>query len=69
VGRLLEREPDAVCGMVDIVVPRGVALDLSGFALFGAQHADAGEERPPTGAPVVHLRARTAFGSLTVRRG
>lgn len=60
---------DAVCGMVDIVVPHGVVLDLSGFALFGAQHADAGDERAPAGAPVVHLRARTAFGSLTVRRG
>jgi hypothetical protein len=47
----------------------GVRLGLSGFALFGAQHADAGDERPPAGAPVVHLRARTAFGSLTVRRG
>jgi uncharacterized protein DUF1707 len=60
---------DAVCGAVDIVLPRGVTLDLSGFAIFGAQHADAGDERPPAGAPVVHVRARTAFGSLTVRRG
>jgi len=42
---------DAVCGAVDVVVPHGVVLDLSGYA------------------PVVHLRARTAFGSLTVRRG
>ena len=60
---------DAVCGAVDVIVPDGVVLDMSGYALFGAQNADAGEERPPTGAPVVHLRARTAFGSLTVRRG
>jgi len=50
-------------------VPHGVVLDMSGYALFGAQKADAGGERPPAGAPVVHLRARTAFGSLTVRRG
>ncbi len=60
---------DAICGGVDIVVPHGVLLDMSGYAVFGAQHADAGEERPPAGAPVVHLRARTVFGSLTVRRG
>ncbi len=62
-------EVDAVCGAVDVLVPHGVVLDMSGYALFGAQRADAGEERPPPGAPVVHLRARTAFGSLTVRRG
>jgi DUF1707 SHOCT-like domain len=59
---------DALCGAVDVVVPHGVALDMSGYAIFGAQRADAGDERPPPGAPVVHLRARTAFGSLTVRR-
>ncbi len=33
-----------------------------------SRQADAGDERPPPGAPTVHLRARTAFGSLTVRR-
>ena len=58
-----------MCGAVDVVVPHGVVLDMSGYALFGAQKADAGGERPPAGAPVVHLRARTAFGGLTVRRG
>jgi hypothetical protein len=58
----------ALCGAVEVVVPRGVELDLSGVALFGAQHADAGDERPLPGAPIVHLRARTAFGALTVRR-
>jgi predicted membrane protein len=60
---------DAVCGAVEVVVPHGVSLDISGLAMFGAQHADAGEERPPRGAPTVHLKARVAFGSLTVRRG
>jgi len=68
-GEEITVEVDALCGAVDVVVPHGVVLDMSGYALFGAQNADAGEERPPTGAPVVHLRARTAFGSLTVRRG
>jgi hypothetical protein len=60
---------DAVCGAVEVVVPHGVSLDIAGLAMFGAQHADAGEERPPRGAPTVHLKARVAFGSLTVRRG
>lgn len=68
-GEEITVEVDAVCGAVDVVVPHGVVLDMTGYALFGAQNADAGEERPPAGAPVVHLRARTAFGSLTVRRG
>lgn len=47
------------------------AADTDGnriLGLFGAQCADAGEERPPPGAPVVHVCARTAFGALTVRR-
>jgi hypothetical protein len=59
----------AVCGEVTVVVPRGVALDMTGWAMFGEQHADAGDEHVPAGAPVVHVRARTAFGKLTVSRG
>jgi uncharacterized protein DUF1707/cell wall-active antibiotic response 4TMS protein YvqF len=59
----------AICGEVSVVVPHGVALDMAGYAAFGEQHADAGDERVPAGAPVVHVRARTAFGKLTVRRG
>jgi hypothetical protein len=58
----------AVCGAVEVVVPHGVELDMSGFAVFGAQRADGGEAPVAAGAPIVHLRARTAFGSLTVRR-
>ena len=58
----------AVCGAIEVVVPHGVELDMSGFALFGAQQADGGEEPVAVGAPIVHLRARAAFGSLTVRR-
>jgi hypothetical protein len=58
----------AVCGAVEVVVPHGVELDMSGYAVFGAQHADGGEAPVAAGAPIVHLRARTAFGSLTVRR-
>lgn len=59
----------AICGEVSVVVPHGVALDMSGYAMFGEQHTDAGAERIPAGAPVVHVRARTAFGKLTVTRG
>jgi DUF1707 SHOCT-like domain/Cell wall-active antibiotics response LiaF, C-terminal len=59
----------AICGEVSVVVPHGVALDMAGYAVFGEQHADAGDERVPAGAPVVHVRARTAFGRLTVKRG
>jgi DUF1707 SHOCT-like domain/Cell wall-active antibiotics response LiaF, C-terminal len=59
----------AICGEVSVVVPHGVALDMAGYAMFGEQHADAGDERVPAGAPVVHVRARTAFGKLTVKRG
>jgi hypothetical protein len=58
----------ALCGAVEVVVPDGVELDMSGFAVFGAHHADGGEAPVAAGAPIVHLRARTAFGSLTVRR-
>ncbi len=59
----------AICGEVSVVVPHGVALDMTGYAMFGEQHTHAGAERIPAGAPVVHVRARTAFGKLTVKRG
>ncbi|HEY3764559.1 MAG TPA: DUF1707 domain-containing protein [Gaiellales bacterium] len=62
-------EVDSICGAVEVIVPHGVALDVAGLAMFGAQHADAGDERPPPGAPLVHVKARSAFGSLTIRRG
>jgi hypothetical protein len=41
--------------------------DRVGSALAATTHGDL--DATLAGAPVVHLRARTAFGSLTVRRG
>src|SRR6185437_9667240 len=64
-GEEISVEVDALCGAVDVVVPHGVVLDMSGYALFGAQNADAGAERPPTGAPVVHLRARARRSAVS----
>jgi len=56
----------AAFGGVDIIVPEGVEVDLTGLALFGAKETrgNAGTLRP--GAPLVRVDALVAFGGTTV---
>ncbi len=65
---VLELRATAVFGGVEIVVPEGTTVDMTGFALFGGRSADvaavAGAE-----APVVRVRAVAVFGGITVRSG
>jgi DUF1707 SHOCT-like domain/Cell wall-active antibiotics response LiaF, C-terminal len=54
-------------GDIEVVVPDGVVVELSGFSMFGRKKIDV--RRPPTGgsAPVVRVHAVTLFGSVLVR--
>jgi DUF1707 SHOCT-like domain/Cell wall-active antibiotics response LiaF, C-terminal len=59
----------SVMGGSEIVVPEGVHVELSGFAIMGGNdlRLDDGP-RPPSGAPVVRIRAYSIMGGTDVRR-
>lgn len=55
-----------IMGGIDIVVPEGVEVDLSGFVLMGGKDARI-KGRPRPGAPVVRVRAWGTMGGVNVR--
>jgi hypothetical protein len=57
-----------IFGGLDVYVPEGVDVDLSGFAIFGGndEHGPEGDVRPD--APLVRVRAFTLFGGADVWR-
>jgi hypothetical protein len=61
----------SILGGSDIVVPEGVHVELSSFALFGGDDLRLEGPEPPPGAPVVHVRTVSIFGGTDVktRRG
>jgi hypothetical protein len=61
----------SVFGGSDIVVPEGVHVELSSFALFGGDDLRLEGPEPPPGAPVVRVRTVSIFGGTDVktRRG
>lgn len=60
-------EATALFGSVTVFVPDGVDVRLSGTAVFGEKESKLpGPARP--GAPVLEVRSRVLFGSVTVRR-
>ncbi|MFY1668402.1 DUF1707 SHOCT-like domain-containing protein [Plantactinospora sp. WMMB334] len=56
----------AIFGSVTIFVPEGVEVRLTGTAIFGSKESKLRGTAPP-GAPVLEVRSRVVFGSVTVR--
>ncbi len=54
-------------GDIDVVVPDGVIVELTGFSVFGRKKVDVRRPASIGSAPVVRVRARTVFGSVLVR--
>jgi hypothetical protein len=61
----------SVFGGSDIIVPEGVHVELSSFALFGGDDLRLEGPEPPPGGPRRHGRPRSIFGGTDVktRRG
>jgi Cell wall-active antibiotics response 4TMS YvqF len=62
----------ALFGSVDVIVPEGVDIDLTGMSLFGGRRLDVADVSVLPGLPSVHVRAFVLFGGVTVaskRRG
>ena len=54
-------------GDIEVVVPDGVTVELTGFSLFGRKKVDVRRSPSAQRAPVVRVRAVTVFGSVLVR--
>jgi class 3 adenylate cyclase len=68
VGPEVEIKVLAFMGGVDIVVPEGVAVHLSGFSLFGGKDASKLADVPIVpGSPVIRVKAYPIFGGVSIR--
>jgi hypothetical protein len=56
----------SIFGGSDIVVPEGVHVELSSFALFGGDKLELGGAEAALGAPVVHVHCVSIFGGTDV---
>jgi DUF1707 SHOCT-like domain len=56
----------SILGGSDILVPEGVEVELGGFALMGGNDLKLGGAAPPSGAPVVRVRAFSLMGGTDV---
>jgi class 3 adenylate cyclase len=66
-GSEIEVRAVALFGGVDIVVPEGVAVELSGLSVFGGKEARVADVPVIPGSPVVKVRGFPIFGGVTVR--
>lgn len=57
----------SLLGEINLVVPDGVEAELSGFDLFGSRELRLASTRPVPGTPRIRVRARAAFGAVSVR--
>jgi hypothetical protein len=57
----------AVMGGAEIIVPEGVDVDVSGFALMGGKEFRPGKTVPPPSAPSVRIRAYAVMGGIEVK--
>jgi len=51
-------------GGASIIAPQGVAIQLSGFALFGGRNDKRAELPPFSGSPLIRIRAFSLFGGV-----
>lgn len=54
-------------GDIEVIVPDGVIVELSGFSLFGRKKVDVRRSSSRQMAPVVRVQGFTVFGSVLVR--
>jgi class 3 adenylate cyclase len=59
----------AFMGGIDVVVPEGIQVEMTGIALFGSKDCRVPDVRPLPGSPVVRVRVFALMGGVTVRTG
>ena len=63
---VLRLSATAVFGGVEIVVPEGTTVEMTGFAVFGGRSANVAAT-PGRPGPAVRLRAVAVFGGVSIR--
>ena len=58
----------AVMGGVEVIVPHGVSVEMSGFAVMGANSGPDDKVPPLPGSPVIRVRAFSLMGGVDVKR-
>ena len=58
----------AVFGGIDLLVPAGWRVEISGLPIFGGWSDRASSQPAPPGSPTLRIRALTAFAGLEVKR-
>jgi class 3 adenylate cyclase len=66
-GSEIEINAIAVMGGIDIVVPEGIAVELTGFAIFGGRNLRVKDVPVLPGSPVIRVRAFALMGGVTVK--
>lgn len=57
----------AIMGGIDIVVPEGIAVELSGMAIMAGKELRVADVAPRPGTPVIRVKAFAFWGGVTVR--
>jgi class 3 adenylate cyclase len=66
-GPEVEINAVAIMGGIDIVVPEGIAVELTGFAIFGGRALRVKDVPVLPGSPVIRVRAFALMGGVTVK--
>lgn len=59
----------AIMGGIDVIVPEGIQVEMTGLAIFGGKDCRVPDVRPVPGSPVVRVRVFALMGGVTVRTG
>ncbi len=65
-SRVTVLEVKAMFGSIEVLVPEGVQVRMSGSSIFGQRTCHI-EQDTPLGAPVIEVRGKAVFGEITVR--
>jgi hypothetical protein len=57
----------SVMGGIEIIVPEGVEVELTGLAVMGSKHARIKDVPIRAGAPIIQVRAVAVMGAVTVK--
>ena len=63
----IEVKAVAPFGDIEVIVPDGISVELTGLSVFGRKKVDVRRSALMGSAPVVRVRAVTVFGSVLVR--
>ncbi len=57
----------SVFGSVEVIVPEGIDVELSGFVVFGGKRTDVASVPVLPGMPIIRVRAIAIFGGVEVK--